>query len=76
MVFKETVKPTATEKGYDIYECEDCEETEQKNFVEELGEEEDKSPETGDNLLFVVIMMIAALGAATVLFATRKRARR
>ncbi len=83
MELKETVAPTATEKGYDLYECAHCDETEQRNFVDALGEEdkeenkeenkeEDKSPATGENSLFVMIMMIVSLGAATVLFATKK----
>ncbi len=74
----ETVKPTTTEKGYDILKCKDCDYTENDNFVDELEEEaeEEKSPETGDNNVFAVVMMLVALGAATVLFASRKRARR
>ena len=70
----ETVKPTATEKGYDVLKCKNCDYTEEDNFVDELGETE--APDAGENNFFAVVMMIVALGAATVLFATKKRARR
>ena len=86
MALKETVDPTATEKGYDLYECSECGETEKKNYVDELGEESNKgeaevegevdAPDAGDNLMVVMIFTIVALGAAAVLFATKKRARR
>ena len=35
-VFVETVAPTCTEKGYDIYKCDACEETTKTNFKDEL----------------------------------------
>ena len=77
----ETVAPTTTEKGYDVLKCKNCDYTEQDNFVDEIVEEEEEegkteAPDAGENNFFAVVMMIVALGAATVLFATKKRARR
>ena len=75
----ETVKPTTTEKGYDVLKCKNCDYEEYDNYVDELEEEEEgevEAPEAGENNFFAVVMMIVALGAAAVLFATKKRARR
>ncbi len=75
----DTIAPTATEKGYDLYECEVCEETEQKNFVDALGEveeEEDKSPATGESDIFAIAMLLTAALGAVVLFTSKKRATR
>lgn len=34
--YVETVDPTCSEKGYDIYKCSRCDETENKNYVDEV----------------------------------------
>ena len=72
----ETVKPTTTEKGYDVLKCKNCDYEEYDNYVDELEEEEGETtaPDAGENNVFAIVMMLVALGAVTVLFATKKRA--